>query len=336
MRKNIVQILSIVLISLLLSCDVGAFYSGKSTVNVEIQPFLRTDIPTSSSRAVLALSNQTVTLSAISLEGVEKSQNLVFDDKSGIYKGSLSVKTGSSCTFTVIAKDTAGTVYVKGQTSKKITSSTDSIEVTLVPVLSESEPVLENPFVNFSFAQMTVGAVRVVKYKPEWPTTITCRATLLEDAVFAVCDVDGNTLASGLSEWTMAPGASVFFLVAKTSESPRLLIGCDIPIVEFIISLDDPQKPVINNGEQIESISLQESLTITATSDLAYDEYTWILKNRVLEESTTSSITIKLSDHDDLLIVGENAITLAYRKGSRWYSAVIPFTVVQNEVKYEK
>jgi len=339
MKKAFIFACCIACALVLFSCDAGSLYTGNSVVTVEIQPLISNSESFSSSRAVLSLTNQTVTLT-VNSEGSGKSQNLTYDAASGVYNGSVMVKTGSSCTFTVECKDSEGNVYVKGTSQKKVETPSDSVSITLAPVISTEAKTVTSPFFQFPFDAVKTGQVSVVKFAPVWNSSIVCYPSALYDALFVVCDESGNTLSSGSGEWTMAPGSVVYLLISPAAEDPLLVVWCDIPLVDFSFDVEDPGKPFITSQSGLTNLQLTSTLQLTASPPLlsieTYDEYKWILKNRVLKESSGPSISLLLSDHSDLIIYGENSITLAYRKGSLWYSAVITFTVAEKGAANEK
>lgn len=224
MKKIVLYVICALSAIFFVSCDAGSILLGSSTVNISVKPLINSEaLQVSSSRAVLSFTEQTITVTAQADGMSSVTQTLLFDAEAGLFSGSVKVAKGKEVTFSVEAKDTAGTVYVKGSQTKLIENDADKVSILLAPVVADTDAKEESPVFIADFTSLEKGTVKTAVFAPI--TTLDLKYTYTaQDVSVTVSDKAGKVLFDDKKEWTMKSGDEAVVLFTKTGDNPVLLV----------------------------------------------------------------------------------------------------------------
>ncbi len=221
---------------LFVSCDSGAIrFGGKSTVNVQVAiPFNIDEIQDEVSRAMVPMSNQTITITASGPNLSTVTQKMTRDLATNTFSGSLILEKEQEVTFTIEAEDSVRNIYARGSATKLLMNDTEDVEITLVPNLENAQHIRSVVY-GEEMLSRTIGEVSIIVLElgidgidlssfeeylegVDFSRDISFSYKVLPGGIAVmVCDRDGNVLLDKDNKWNMKIGDEVVIMYAKTA-----------------------------------------------------------------------------------------------------------------------
>jgi hypothetical protein len=221
---------------LFVSCDSGAIRLGNtSTVNVQVAiPFNIDEIQDEVSRAMVPMSNQTITITASGPNLSTVTQKMTRDLATNTFSGSLILEKEQEVTFTIEAEDSVRNIYARGSATKLLMNDTEDVEITLVPNLENAKHIRSVVY-GEEMLSRTIGEVSIIVLElgidgidlssfeeylegVDFSRDISFSYKVLPGGIAVmVCDRDGNVLLDKDNKWNMKIGDEVVIMYAKTA-----------------------------------------------------------------------------------------------------------------------
>lgn len=250
--KKILLLLAIVFL-LFVSCDGGFILLGKSTVNIEVAPFLYPEEDQQDpSRAALSFLGQSVTLTVTGPDMKPMTKPLLLNLASNKYSGSLALPKGKQYTFTIEARDISGKAYVRGSATKTVVENLEQLGITLAPLNIPGVQVTDF-FYKVLTGQDTIPSFATVSTVLFKPSLGSLQGVDLEDygidadgrvpysfmtipdntVELIVCDRDGRVLIGADKKWKMKAGDEVVIMYAPKGVLIGLAVAPSVIIDRF-------------------------------------------------------------------------------------------------------